>query len=101
MAEPLVITSDSVGDTRAALSTGVPVVGWVDVTSPNLVDLLEDLRAEGTLVGLRWSFVSGFANDVCVLRGLRTLSDAGLAVKAEGTVPAAEILARVPGLQLI
>lgn len=87
--------------TRAALEAGDDVVGWVDITSPNLVDLLDDLAAEGSLVGVRWAFVSGFANDMCVLRGLQTLADTGLGVLVEGSVTPDQIHRSVPGLRLL
>ncbi len=95
------ILEDSVAATRNALAAGSDVVGWVDITSPNLVDLLDDLAAEGSLVGVRWNFVSGFANDMCVLRGLRTLADTGLAVLVEGSVAPDQILQSVPELRLL
>ncbi len=95
------ISEDSVSATRTALVSGADVVGWVDITSPNLVDLLDDLRVEGSLVGVRWTFVSGFANDMCVLRGLRTLADTGLGVMVEGSVDAHQIHDHEPGLRLL
>ena len=101
VSNPTIIDENSVAATRAALDSGVEVVGWVDITSPNLVDLLDDLRAEGSLVGVRWTFVSGFANDMCVLRGLRTLADIGLGVLADGSVSAQQIHEHVPGLRLL
>ncbi len=101
VASPTVILEDSVAATRNALAAGSDVVGWVDITSPNLVDLLDDLAAEGSLVGVRWNFVSGFANDMCVLRGLRTLADTGLAVLVEGSVAPDQILQSVPELRLL
>ncbi len=103
------ILADSVGATRSALERAAAnpeapaVIGWVDITSPNLVDLLEELLpiAPDGLLGVSWSFVSGFANDVCVLRGLRLLADYHVALQPVGSVATSAIRDAVPSLRLI
>lgn len=75
---------DSVRATRLALAEHDerPVVGWVDLTSPNLVDLLDELIAGpggDRLIALRSNGVAHRLDDVPVRRGFATLQDADLA----------------------
>lgn len=78
------VVVDSVGATRAALATegSQPVVGWVDLTSPHLIDLLDELVSGPgghRLVALRSNAVARRLDDLPVRRGLSTLQDARLA----------------------
>jgi hypothetical protein len=59
------VEENTVWVTSAALALGARVDGLVHVTSPNLVDVLDDSLAEGNWRG----FVGGFVIDVCGLRG--------------------------------
>ncbi len=84
MDETVVVDVDSVGATRNALAAGgtQPVVGWVDLTSPHLVDLLDDLMSGPgghRLVAVRSNGVAHRLDDLPVRRGLATLQDARLA----------------------
>lgn len=58
------------------------IVGWVDLTAPDLGDLVDTLRAEGPLVGVRHQVHDEQDNEWIVrpdvVRGLRTLAAKGI-----------------------
>jgi len=107
----LVQTVSSESETEEFLATAAAsgglvagVVGWVDLTAPDLADRLAELRGGGLLVGIRHQ-----AEDEPdprwllrpdVLRGLRTLADAGLVydvlVRPPQLPAAVELAALVP-----
>jgi hypothetical protein len=112
----VVVEPRTVAATREALGALaeraqlVPVVGFADLTSPNLVDLLEDLLAGPggphlRAVGVPWPATgAAWVDDVAVRRGLACLQRRRLALCLLGTgpgdLPAA--LARVePGLEVL
>ncbi len=82
--DSVVVEIDSVRQTRAALATDDEnhVVGWVDLTSPHLVDLLDELLTGPgghRLVAIRSSAVAEHLDELPVRRGLSTLQDLHLA----------------------
>lgn len=84
MDDTVVVSVDSVGATRDALAAAgaQPVVGWVDLTSPHLIDLLDELvtgPGGQRLVAVRSDAVARRLDDLPVRRGLATLQDAHLA----------------------
>jgi hypothetical protein len=89
---------------------GVEVIGWADITSPNLVDLLDDLLAGPGGAHLRAIAVpwprtgAAWAEDVAVARGLSCLQRAGLGLCLVGVGPAdlPERLHQIePGLRVL
>ena len=84
MDDSVVVGENSVAATRAALAAPDDrhVVGWVDLTSPHLVDLLDELLTGpggDRLVALRSDIVDGRLDELPIRRGLNTLQDAVLA----------------------
>lgn len=71
-------------ETRDLLASGVAgVVGWVDLTAPDVADRLSALRAAGKLVGIRHLVQdepdpAGWLGRADVRRGLRAVAAAGL-----------------------
>lgn len=92
----LVVEPPTVAATRAVLASlagivaPVPVVGWADLTAPNLVDLLDDLVAGPGghhLVALGLAPVADeerWIDDVAVRRGLACLQQARLSLRLFG-----------------
>lgn len=104
---PTTAATRAVLEALAGAGPGRPVVGWADLTSPHLVDLLEDLRAGpggGHLVAiaLRWPpSAAPWLEDPTVIRGLACLERSGLALALLGSGdPAlpARLAAVEPGL---
>ncbi len=100
------VAENSVALTRQALSESVDhgeeVVGWVDLTSPNLVDLLDDLTSgEGGehLVALRCSLYD--IADPSATRGLACLEQAKLALYADRDDVATQAAQMFPRLQIL
>jgi hypothetical protein len=100
------VTENSVSETRAALTeaanSGDKVVGWVDLTSPHLVDLIDELqRGPGgeCLVALRCSLFD--IGELCATRGLASLERAGLALYADRDDVATQAAEKFPRLVLI
>lgn len=100
------VSENSVSVTRQALAesavTGVDVVGWVDLTAPNLVDLIEDLqRGPGGdhLVALRCSLYD--IQDPCVTRGLACLEQAKVGLYADRDDIATQAAEMFPRLRLM
>ena len=100
------VKKNSVPHTRAALAeasvSGESVVGWVDLTSPNLVDLIDELqRGPGgaQLVALRCSLYD--IGDLCATRGLACLERADLALYADRDDVATQAAEKFPRLRLI
>lgn len=100
------VTENSVSQTRAALAeasvSGDRVVGWVDLTSPNLVDLIDELqRGLGGehLVALRCSLYD--ISELCATRGLACLERAGLALYADRDDVATQAAEKFPRLVLV
>ena len=99
------VTQNSVAMTRQALadaqSSGEQVVGWVDLTSPNLVDLIEDLKSGPGgehLVALRCSLYD--FTDPSAARGLACLEQAKLALYADRDEVATQAAQMFPRLEL-
>ena len=100
------MTENSVALTRQALadatSSGDYVVGWVDLTSPNLVDLLDDLingNGGDRLVALRCNLYD--ITDPCATRGLACLEQANLALYADRDDVATQAAQMFPRLRLL
>lgn len=100
------MTENSVTLTRQALAdaadSGDDVVGWVDLTSPNLVDLLDDLiqgSGGNRLIGLRCSLYD--IKDPCATRGLACLERANLALYADRDDVATQAAQMFPRLRLL
>ena len=93
----IVVEPPTVAATRAVLASlagteaPVAVVGWADLTAPNLVDLLDDLVAGPGghhLVALGLASVADqgrWIDDVAVRRGLACLQQARLSLRLFGT----------------
>ena len=102
----VIVTSRSVGATREALeSTEHPVVGWLDLTSPHLVDLIDELQlgpGGHHLVAIIADLAPGFRSDMPTARGLATLDRSGLALWLDSADPTviSELESEYPGLQL-
>lgn len=110
----VLVAPDTVAATRSVLAMldepdgphppDVRVVGWADLTAPNLVDLLDDLTA-GTGGGRLAAIAvrargpgGGWLEDVAVRRGLACLQRAGLSLRLLGTHPP-EVVARLGHLE--
>jgi hypothetical protein len=103
------------GGTRATLEAledegGPLVIGWADLTAPNLIDLLDDLTAGPggphlAAMAVRWPppGEAGWAEAVAIRRGLSCLQRSGLALYVVGGPPdLAERLAEIePGLRVL
>jgi L-fuconolactonase len=85
------------------------VVGWVDLTAPDVADRLAALRELGPLAGVRHQ-VEEEPDDDWLLRpevvaGLSAVADAGLAydllVRPAQLAAASEVALRLPGLRLV
>ncbi len=102
----VVVDTDSVAATRSALEQGVDddlVVGWVDLTSPHLVDLLDELvggPGGHRLVGIRSSLGIDALAELPVQRGLSTLRDSRLAFHTVDPELRAALSRRWPTLRL-
>lgn len=88
----LVVATCSTQVTRAALVAAesrpnvVGVTGWVDISAPNLVDLLDDLtRGQGgtSLIDLRVRLTDQDIQNVPTQRGLAIAREAGLGIRFE------------------
>jgi L-fuconolactonase len=103
--DPVIVETDSVGATRAALASpgDRPIIGWVDLTSPHLVDLLDEL-ATGPgghrLVAVRWSGATATLDDLTIQRGLATLADTALALYTTDPMTRLRLGERWPRLRL-
>ncbi len=104
---PVIVDVDSVVATRHALEdpgATAPVIGWVDLTSPNLVDLLDDLvggPGGPRLVGVRSSIDLATLDDLPVQRGLATLVDLHLGFHTDDRSMRAALAGRWPLLRLL
>ena len=101
-----IVSENSVSLTRQALAesaaTGEDVVGWVDLTSPNLVDLIEDIQqgpGGSHLVALRCSLYD--ITDPCATRGLACLEQANVALYADRYDVATQAAEMFPRLGLM
>lgn len=102
----VVVEPRTVAATRAILASlaqhpgRLPVVGWADLSAPNLVDLLDDLMSGPGgrhLAGIAAPSPPaghGWLDDVAVRRGLACLQRSGLSLRLLGPVPPA-LLARL------
>lgn len=102
--DEVALTTHSVADTRLALESAGdrPVVGWVDLTSPNLVDLIDDLRSGPgghRLVAVHGRLGAADLDDTPVQRGIATIRDAGLAVHTGDAAVRVHMARRWPGLR--
>ncbi|MEZ5375354.1 MAG: hypothetical protein R2733_02515 [Acidimicrobiales bacterium] len=93
------------GATRAALAaaTDEQVVGWVDLTSPHLVDLLDELVSGpggNRLVAVRSNAVAHRLEELPVRRGINTLLDTHLAFHTTDPELRDALRASWPALQL-
>ena len=85
------------------------VVGWVDLTAPDVADRLAALRELGPLVGIRHQVEEEQDDDwllrPAVVAGLSAVADAGLAydllVRPAQLGAASEVALRLPGLRLV
>jgi L-fuconolactonase len=111
----VVQASSSVAETRRLLTLAAEdelvagVVGWVDLTAPDVGDVLADLRADGFLVGVRHQVHDEPDADWLlrddVRRGLRAVQKAELAydllVRARELPAALDVARRFPDLRLV
>lgn len=112
----LVQTVSSAAETEEFLATAAAsggliagVVGWVDLTAPDVAERLAALDHRELLVGIRHQVENEPDPDWLlrpdVLRGLRAVADAGLAydllVNPAQYASAAEVADRLPGARLV
>jgi L-fuconolactonase len=87
---PTVTATRTVLEALAGSGAPIGVVGWADLTAPNLVDLLDELvtgpgGAHLTAIGLRWPVQGAtWSEDPTVIRGLACLERSGLALRLVG-----------------
>ncbi len=104
----LVVNRCSTQITRKALAVADPipqirgVIGWVEITSPNLVDLIDDLvRGPGgtKLTDLRVRFTAEESQSMPIQRGLAIIGEAGLGIRFEAEMTDASTAAYLGSLE--
>ena len=75
------------------------VIGWLDISSPNLVDVVDELRGSpgGTkLVGLRLMELRSADDELPIVRGLATVAEFDLSVWVDVGTAIPDICRRLP-----